>query len=289
MIRIITDTACDLPQEMIDKYGIVLLPMNIAFGDETFADRETITTERFFERLAGGAEFPQTSYPSLGRVQMEVDKALAAGDDVIIITIARPLSGFYDSVRILLADYPADKVAVFDSESATLGEGAIVLAAARLIEAGASYDEVKQTLPGLIERSQGYGAINDLVYLAKGGRISGTAATVAKALNIKPVINICPDGSLEVAQKVRGMNKALQWIVERVKQDGVDFSDTTLFVSYILQQDSAEKLLDELKAELNLGEVILCPIGATVGVHLGPGCVALFYLKPNSTPSAGLN
>lgn len=280
MIRIITDTACDLPQELVDKYGIVLLPMNIAFGEETYADREDIGTDEFFARLAEGQEFPQTSYPSLGRVQMAVDAELAAGNQVIIITIARPLSGFYDSVRILLADYPEDKVAVFDSKSATLGEGAIVLAAARLVADGATYDEVKQALPGLIERSCGYGAINDLVYLARGGRISGTAATVARALNIKPVINICPDGSLEVAQKVRGMHKALQWITDRVKQDGVDFSSTTLFVSYILQQDSAEKLLDELRAELDLGEVILCPIGPTVGVHLGPGCVALFYLKP---------
>lgn len=286
MIKIITDTACDLPQELVEKYGIVLLPMNIAFGEETFADRETITTEQFYNRLVEGGEFPQTSYPSLGCVQMTVDEELAAGNEVIIITIARPLSGFYDSVRILLADYPEDKVAVFDSKSATLGEGAIVLAAARLIEAGASYAEVKAALPTLIERSQGYGAINNLVYLAKGGRISNTAATVARALNIKPVINICEDGSLEVAQKVRGMNKALQWLVERVQQDGVDFSETTLFVSYILQQDSAEKLLEELKSVLNLGEVIMCPVGATVGVHLGPGCVALFYLKPNSTSSA---
>lgn len=282
MIKIITDTACDLPQELVDKYGIVLLPMNITFGEETYADREDISTEAFFARLAAGDEFPQTSYPSLGRVQMAVDAELASGNQVIIITIARQLSGFFDSVRVLLADYPEDKVAVFESKSATLGEGAIVLAAARLVQAGATYAEVKQALPGLIERSCGYGAINDLVYLARGGRISGTAATVARALNIKPVINICPDGSLEVAQKVRGMHKALQWIADRLKQDGVDFSSTTLFVSYILQQDSAQKLLDELKNELELGEVILCPIGATVGVHLGPGCVALFYLKPEA-------
>lgn len=286
MIKIITDTACDLPQELVDRYGIILLPMNIAFGEETFTDRETISGERFFERLALGEEFPKTSYPSLGRLQMVLDEELAAGNEIIIITIAGPLSGFYDSVRIMLEDYPADKVAAFDSKSATLGEGAIVLAAARMVEDGADYAAVKAALPDLIERSSGYGAINNLVYLAKGGRISNTAATVARALNIKPVINICPDGSLEVAQKVRGMNKALSWLVDRIKQDGVDFSETTLFVSYILQRDSAEKLLDELKQELNLGEVIMCPIGPTVGVHLGPGCVALFYLKPNSTSSA---
>lgn len=280
MIKIITDTACDLPQELVQQYGIRPLPMNIAFGAETFADQETISTEQFYERLVNGGEFPKTSYPSIGRLQAALEEELAAGNEVIVITIARALSGFYDSARILAADYPADKVAVFDSQSATLGEGAIVLAAARLAAAGKSYAEVKAALPGLIERSQGYGAINNLVYLAKGGRISGAAATVAKALNIKPVINICPDGSLEVAQKVRGMNKALSWLAARVRQDGEDFRGGTLFVSYILQKDSAEKLLAELEKTMQLGEVILCPIGPTVGVHLGPGCVALFYLRP---------
>lgn len=283
MIKIITDTSCDLPQELVDRYGILLLPMNITFGEDTFADRETITCDQFYQRLVQGGEFPKTSYPSLGRLQMLLDAELAAGNEIIIITIARPLSGFYDSVRILLEDYPQDKVAVFDSKSATLGEGAIVLAAARLAAAGATYDEVKAALPAIIERSRGYGAINDLVYLAKGGRINGAVANVARALNIKPVINICPDGSLEVAQKVRGMHKALSWIADRVKQDGVDFSQTTLFVSYILQKDSAEKLLAELQATMQLGEVILCPIGPTVGVHLGPGCVALFYLTPTQS------
>lgn len=280
MLRIITDTACDLPAELTEQYGIIKLPMNIAFDAETFADQQTITTEQFYQRLVGGKEFPTTSYPSLGLLELALQQELSAGNEVLVITIARALSGFYDSARIMLADYPRERAAVYDSQSATLGEGAIVLAAARLAAAGQTLAQVEQVLPEIIERSRGYGAINNLVYLARGGRISNATAQVARALNIKPVINICADGSLEVAAKVRGMNKALAWLKQRVKEDGTDFSSTTLFVSYILQKDSAEKLLEELKAELKLGEVILCSIGPTVGVHLGPGCVALFYLRP---------
>ncbi len=280
MLRIITDTACDLPAELADRYGVIRLPMNIVFGAETFADQQTITTEQFYERLTTSGEFPTTSYPSLGLLELALQKELAAGNEVLVITISGALSGFYDSARVMLADYPREKTAVYDSKSATLGEGAVVLAAARLAAAGQSLAEVERALPDIIERSRGYGAINDLVYLAKGGRISGATAQVARALNIKPVINICPDGSLEVAAKVHGMNKALAWLKQRIEADGRDFSGVTLFVSYILQKDSAEKLLEELKAELTLGEVILCPIGPTVGVHLGPGCVALFYLLP---------
>ena len=280
MLRIITDTACDLPAELTEQYGIIKLPMNIAFDAETFADQQTITTEQFYQRLVGGKEFPTTSYPSLGLLELALQQELSAGNEVLVITIARALSGFYDSARIMLADYPRERAPVYDSQSATLGEGAIVLAAARLAAAGQTLAQVEQVLPEIIERSRGYGAINNLVYLARGGRISNATAQVARALNIKPVINICADGSLEVAAKVRGMNKALAWLKQRVKEDGTDFSSTTLFVSYILQKDSAEKLLEELKAELKLGEVILCPIGPTVGVHLGPGCVALFYLRP---------
>lgn len=280
MIKIITDSACDLPENLVRQYGIRLLPMNITFGEETFADREEITTEQFYERLVAGGEFPQSAYPSPGRLKAALDEELAAGNDILIFTIARPLSGFYGAAQMLLPDYPQERVAVFDSRSTTLGQSAIILAAARMIEEGRSYAEVKAAIPGLIERSRGYGAINNLVYLAKGGRISNAEATVARALNIKPIVSICPDGSLEIAGKVRGMNKALSWLAARIREDGEDFSGVTLFVSYILQKESAEKLLAELQATMRLGEVILCPIGPTVGVHLGPGCVALFYLKP---------
>lgn len=280
MIKIIADSACDLPEELVAQYNILIMPMHICFGEETYDDQTEITTADFYERLVGGREFPTTSYPAIGRYQNAVDAELAAGNQVLIITIAQALSGCYDSLRLLFAEYPADKVAVFNSQSATLGEGAIVLAAARLAESGCSFEQLKAAMPGLIARSQGYGAINNLTYLAKGGRISGTAATVATALKIKPVINICPDGSLEVAQKVHGMAKALAWLAARVKKDGLDFRNSTLFVSYIVQEESARRLLEQLQQEMQLGEVVFSQIGPTVGTHLGPGCVALFYLKP---------
>lgn len=282
MIKIIADSACDLPAELVEQYGILIMPMHISFGEATYDDQVELSTEDFYQRLTTGREFPTTSYPAIGRYQDAVDAELAAGNQVLIITIASPLSGCYDSLRLLFADYSPERVAVVDSQSATLGEGAIVLAAARLAADGCSFAELLAAMPGLVARSQGYGAINNLTYLAKGGRISGTAATVATALNIKPVINICPDGSLEVAQKVRGMAKALSWLAARVKRDGLDFRQTTLFVSYIVQEESARRLLEQLRQEMELGEVIFSQIGPTVGTHLGPGCVALFYLLPDS-------
>lgn len=219
MIKIIADSACDLPAELVAEYGILIMPMHICFGEDTYNDQEEISTAQFYERLVSGREFPTTSYPAIGRFQQAVDAELAAGNQVLVITIARPLSGCYDAVKVLLADYPLDQVAVFDSQSATLGEGAIVLAAARLIADGCSWPELLAKMPQLIARSRGFGAINNLTYLAKGGRISGAAATVATALRIKPVINICPDGSLEVAQKLHGMAKAINWLTERLQQD----------------------------------------------------------------------
>ncbi len=279
MIRIITDSACDLPREYVERYGIRVLPMGITFGEESYADGVDITVEEFYTRLQGG-EFPKTSYPALGCFVQALDEEMAAGNEVLIITIAKALSGCYDSVSVLLEDYPADRVAVFEAKAATLTQGAIVLEAARLVDSGADFAAVQAAMPGIIERAHGYGAINNLVYLARGGRIGGATAALATALNIKPIINICDDGSLEVCHKVRGMAKAISWISSRVRQDGIDFSSTTLFIGYILQKESAETLLEQLKKEMTLGEVLICPIGLTVGTHLGPGAVGLFYLKP---------
>ncbi len=280
MIRIIVDSACDLPVELVAQYDILIMPMQISFGADAYKDQVEISTADFYERLREGKEFPTTAYPALAGYEQAVNAELAAGNQVLIFTIARALSGCYDALQALMVDWPQDRVAVFDSQSATLGEGAIVLEAARRAAAGHSFEQLLAEVPGIIERSRGYGVINNLVYLAKGGRISGAAATVATALNIKPIINVCADGSLEVAQKVRGMAKGLGWLAGNIAKDSRDFSQGTLFVSYIVHRDSAEKLLEQLRRELVLGEVIFSEIGPTVGTHLGPGCVALFYLIP---------
>lgn len=280
MIKIIADSACDLPAELVAAYNILIMPMQVSFGEDTYKDQVELSTGAFYERLVAGGEFPTTAYPVLADYLAAVEAELAADNQVLIFTIARPLSGCYDALCALLADKPRDRVAVFDSQSATLGEGAIVLEAARRAAAGHSFGRLVAELPAIISRSRGYGVINNLVYLAKGGRINSAVATVATALNIKPVINICPDGSLEVAQKVRGMAKGLSWLAANIKKDGVDFRDSTLFVSYIVHEESARRLLEQLRRELELGEVIFSQIGPTVGTHLGPGCVALFYLLP---------
>lgn len=281
MIRIITDSTCDLPAEIIERYGIRVMPMSITFGEESYADGETISLDKFYTRLQAG-EFPKTSYPPLGRFVQALDEEMAAGNEVLIITLARTLSGCYDSVKMLLEEYPAERVAVVDSQAATMTQGAVVLEAARLVEGGIGYAELKNAMPAIVQRAMGYGVINNLTYLARGGRISGTAAALATALNIKPVINICEDGSLEVCQKVRGMSKGLSWIANRIRQDSTDFSSTTLFVGYVLQREAAEQLVDRLRKEMTLGEVIIAPIGPTVGTHLGPGVVGLFYVAPQA-------
>lgn len=279
MIKIITDSACDLPVELVERYGIRVVPMSITFGENTYDDGVNIGVDEFYARLQGG-EFPKTSYPAPGLYVQALEEELAAGNDVIVIVLASALSGCYNSVRMLAGEYPAEKVAVFDSQAATLTQGAIVLEVARLIESGADYQQVKAAMPGIIARKAGYGAINNLTYLARGGRIGNATAAIATALNIKPIISICPDGSLDSGQKVRGMAKAMHWIVERLKEDGTDFCGTTMIIGYILQKDVAEQLLEKLRQEVELGEVLMLPIGPTVGTHLGPGAVGLFYVAP---------
>ena len=168
MIRIITDSACDLPQDMIEQYQIRVLPMNITFGEETFRDQLELSTSEFYQRLTKeGEPHPSTAYPSLGLLKLALEEELAAGNEIILITLADALSGYYHAAEVLLQDYPEANIALFDSKSATLGQGIIVLAAARLVAAGKSYAEVVAAMPELIARSQGYGVINNLDYLKR--------------------------------------------------------------------------------------------------------------------------
>ncbi len=282
MIKLITDSSCDLPDDLVRQYDIRVLPMNITFDEETFLDQVELSTEAFYRRLADPKATPRTAYPTLGWLHRALEEELAAGNQVVIITIADALSGFYKASQVLLQEFAGKDIALFDSKSATMGQGVVVLAAARLIQAGKSFEEVVAAVPGIVERSRGYGVVNNLDYLRRGGRINGATAIVGTALNIKPVIVVQPDGSLAMESKVRGIQKGINLMVEKVKQDGLDFRDVTLFVGYIVQKENAEAMLAKMRQDMQLGEVILHEIGPTVGTHLGPGCIALFYLHPQA-------
>lgn len=282
MIKIITDSSADVPDSFAKKYNISVMPMVLTFGEESFFDRVNISNGQFYERLTHSEEFPQTAYPPLGLYKDALDKAVAAGEEIIVITISSALSGCFQAVNLLAAEYDYDKITVVDAKSTTATQGAVVLEVARLVEQGLGYEDVLAKIPSIVDRAEGYGAVSNLEYLAKGGRMNTATAKIATALNVKPIIEIVHDGTLDCCHKTRGMVKVQRYMLDRVAGDGTDYSKSTIFVGHINDPEAAEKWAAALTEKFGVGEIIIHEISATVGAHLGPGCIGFFYLRPEN-------
>ena len=272
-VRIVTDSACDLPAAVVDKHGIVVVPLTIRFGDQDFTDRVDLTTAEFWARCATAAELPSTAAPSPGQFEHEYRRlADDRATGVVVVSLSSALSATMQSA-LLAAEAVKDtiRVEVVDSRSASLGLGMIVVAAAEAARAGAGVDAVAALARDLVGRTYVWGTLDTLENLKKGGRIGGAKAFLASALAIKPIIQ-CRDGVVAEGGKQRTRAKALAFLIDKVREcpaierlavAHADCSDVDSFV--------------EMLRPYAPGEILVGDIGATIGTHSGRGTMAVVF------------
>jgi DegV family protein with EDD domain len=272
-VRIVTDSACDLPQSVADELGLEIVPLTIRIDGQEFVDRLDLTVAEFWARSAAAAALPSTAAPSPGQFEQAYRRLAAEGaSSVITISLSSALSATMQSAE-LAARAVADviPVTVVDSRSATLGLGAIVDSAARLAADGAAHDQVVAAARELVERTHVWGALDTLDNLKKGGRIGGAKALLASALAIKPIIEV-RDGKVEQGGKQRTRAKALAFLVDKVAAvNGLD----RLFV---LQADctDVDSFVEMLRPHVR-GEIVVGDIGPVVGSHTGRGTIGVAF------------
>ena len=276
-VRIVTNSACDLPQSVADELGIAIVPLSIRFGDEEFIDRRDLTVQEFWSRSAASAVLPETAAPPPGLFEQTYRELIADGaTGIVVINLSGGLSATLQSAE-LAARAVADEIsiAVVDSQSCTLGLGTIVLAAARIAKSGASFDDVKTQAIDLAARTKVWGALDTLDNLKKGGRIGGAKAMLASVLSIKPIVEV-RNGKVEEGGKQRTRSKALAFLVEKLHSYGevenlailqADCTDVEAFVAMLRPHYA--------------GEILIGDIGPVVGSHTGRGTIGLaFQVKP---------
>src|SRR5690606_39247864 len=207
MIKIVTDSACDLPQALVDEYGITVVPLTIRFGDEELVDREQLSVAEFWARSAQSSTLPETAAPAPGQFSQPYrDLAAEGADGIVVINLSGAMSATTQSAELAARSYSAEDgavpVRIVDSRNCTLGQGTMVLAAAQAAAAGSSLDEVADRATGMAARTRVFGALDTLENLKKGGRIGGAKAFLATALAIKPIIQVV-DGKVEQYGKQR--------------------------------------------------------------------------------------
>jgi fatty acid kinase fatty acid binding subunit len=272
-VRIVTDSACDLPQSVADELAIEIVPLTIRIDGNEYVDRKDLTVEEFWSKCAASPTLPETAAPAPGQFEHTYRQLAADGaSSVVTISLSGALSATMQSAE-LAARSVADliPVTVIDSRSVTLGLGAIVASCARLAADGATHGEVTAHAHDLAGRTHVWGALDTLDNLKKGGRIGGAKALLASALAIKPIIEV-RDGKVEQGGKQRTRSKALAFLVEKVAAvDGLD----SLFV---LQADcrDVDQFVDMLRPHVD-GEIVVGDIGPVVGSHAGRGTIGVAF------------
>lgn len=276
-VKIIVDSTVDLAPE-VKKQVTAVVPLAVRFGDTEFKDGETITAQKFYEMLVNSEELPTTSQPTPVAFEEAYEKATADGSEVVMITISSRLSGTYQSATIAAEDFEG-KVFVVDSRSAAIGAGVLTEYALQLVQQGLSGEEILKELMEKREKVRMYAVLDTLEYLKKGGRINSATAVVGGMLNIKPLICVDDDGRIAMAGTARGMKKAFSMLSENCgKNGGIDRSKPTL-VGYTGRSDENMLKYLEDNAEIWPADTNTAIVGATVGVHAGPGAVAVAFFS----------
>ena len=277
-VAIVTDSASDLPPSTATTGGIAVVPLIVNFGSQTFKAGVELSTEEFWRRMtAPDAPFPTTAASAPGEFKAVYEKAFADGADAIVsIHVAGSLSATLKSAEIAKGMLPNREIHIVDSGSASMGEGILAEIGAEMAATGASAAEIARVLDDRKKDLDLYVALDTLEYLKKGGRISGARAAIGTLLSVKPIITI-RDGVVETADKPRTRGKARERTIELLVQRPIERL-AILFTPPADAESFRKEVVARAGAQLLPQNVSVQPVGASVGPHLGPGCLGAVVL-----------
>lgn len=274
-VKIIVDSTVNLTPEA--KAQVKAVPLSVRFGDAEYQDGVTINPEQFYEMLVASEELPTTSQPTPALFEDAFREAVEAGHEVVCITVSSRLSGTYQSATIAAEEFPG-KVFVVDSRTAAIGSGILTEYALQLAAQGMEAEEMLQVLMEKRKQIRLYAIVDTLEYLKKGGRLNTAVAIVGGMLNIKPIITL-EDGAIQVAAKARGMKAAFSQLTQLCENyGGVDKTMPTLLGFTGSSDENLRKYMAE-NAELWPADTKATIVAAAIGVHVGPGAVAVAFFS----------
>jgi DegV family protein with EDD domain len=275
VVRIVTDSASDLPQEACDELGIEIVPLTIRFGDKEYVDRKELSTADFWRELEKSTVLPETAAPSVGAFEETFRRLADSGaDGIVCINLSAQLSATMQSAQVAAKALDGlCPITIVDSKSASMGIGNLVLRAARRAAEGADLPTIVADVEDRREHQRVLAALDTLEYLRKGGRIGGARALLGSMLSIKPIISVV-DGAVDEAGKVRTRSKALRFIIDRVPQHGIE----QIAVLHAGAPD-VDEFLALLRPRVPEADIVVGNIGPVIGVHTGPRVLGIAWIE----------
>ncbi len=275
-VAIITDTDASLPADVAARYGIRLVPINVHFGEEVLRTGIDIDDARLFARIDREGKLPTTSAPSPGQFLEAYEAAFAAGAEAVVcLCVSSAISATYQAAVSAADLLPERKITVVDTQSVSMGQGFMAIAAAEAARDGASPDEVAAAARAVGERAHVFGALATLKYLAMSGRVGHLAAGFGNLLSIKPVLTLRA-GKLDLLEKVRTRSRALARVVELAREAVAGQPIARLAVLHVNVPEEAREFEAQLRAALPCPqEIIIAEMSAGLSVHTGAGMLGV--------------
>ncbi len=278
MVRIITDSAADFEPFELEKLEVSCIPIKVLLGDTEYEENINLSKDQFFELLATTGETPKTSQPSPECLMHLFAEAKQAGDEAIYITISSGISGTYQTACMTKEDAESEDCYVFDSLDATGGQRLLVEYAVRLRDEGKTAKEIIAALESIRGKIVLYACIDTLEYLYRGGRISQTVYKLGTMAQVKPIIHVAKNGTIEVPAKAMGMRKGMDQLCKRLEAQKPS-GDHNLYVMYTADRTIGQTLAEKVAAlGYEVPEERIIQVGAGIGSHVGPNACGIVYV-----------
>lgn len=279
--KIITDSACDLPKELVDKYEIDILPIYVFCGDKEYKDKVDIMPEEMFKRMNDGDYFKTAQIPP-HVFKNKFTEYAEKNESCIYISFSSGLSNTYQSALIakseIIEKFPDFDIEVFDSKLTSGMLGLMVLKAGEMVKNGQSKEAIFRMLEHYKKHGEHIFTVDNIEYLYKGGRVSRTSAFVGGLLNIKPVFDI-KDGVIRPINKVRGSKKLISKMFHYIDERQDDIKNQTIGIGHSDNLEAVEIVKNKLVEKYGCQEIVIDYFGAAVSAHTGPGILAVFFLN----------
>lgn len=276
-VALITDSTVNLPNDLVKKYSVEVVPQVLIWGKETFEDGVDIQPGEFYERLKNAKDMPSTSQVTPNSFLKAYQNHLDQGDQILCVLISEQLSGTIASAIQAKQSFENAPIEIVDSRTTSLAMGFVVLKAAEAIQQGANLQEAKEVAERASDRVGVVFAVDTLEFLHRGGRIGSGSRFLGTALNIKPILEV-RGGRVEAVERVRTRAKSLSRLIELAEQGINGRSPVRLAALHADAHDEAVELLSQASARIDTVQTILSEVSPVIGTHAGPGTVGLAWM-----------
>ncbi|MFD0701996.1 fatty acid-binding protein DegV [Slackia equolifaciens] len=282
--QIVTDSACNLTEEMIDEFGLEILPLTFMVDGvqhQSYLKGEKTDLKQFYTMMREGKVIT-TSLPNMQESEKTLRAIADSGKDILYLGFSSALSGTYAATELLLkqiaSDYPDRTFISEETFAASGGQGMLVYLACKKAKDGASMEEVAQFVRDTRDHLCHWFTVDDLMFLFRGGRVSRTSAWAGTLLNIKPVLHVDNAGALIPMEKVRGRKKSIKALVDHMEKTAIDPKSQTIFITHGDCIEDVEALKAEITERFGITDFVVNYVDPVIGAHSGPGTLALFFV-----------